>query len=119
MPQNDDRYHNNWGRKSWQIRHSNLLNRCTYCWLLPAKETHHLHYRDLFGLIKGRERAWFDCVPLCQTCHDLAHRKWNWKSHSDPNRRHNYWLYKFDARLRFLCWKVITAPITALLKLVT
>jgi 5-methylcytosine-specific restriction endonuclease McrA len=100
------------------MRHTTFLNRCTYCWLLPAKETHHLHYRDLRGLIKGRERGWFDCVPLCLTCHARAHTKRNWKSHKDPTHRRNYWLYKFDARLRFLCWKVITAPITIIIKLV-
>jgi 5-methylcytosine-specific restriction endonuclease McrA len=115
LKQRDPRYDSSWGRRSWKMRRSTLFSRCSYCWVNRAAETHHLHYRDLRGAIKGRERIWLDCVPLCLTCHDLAHHKRNWKSHLEPDRRRNYGLYKFDARLRFLWYKVITAPLKIIL----
>ena len=73
----NSRYAKNWSETSVRTRKATRF-RCVLC-LQRAHVAHHAAYRKTNGKpISGNERAGVHVFPLCNSCHEIAHRSKNW-----------------------------------------
>lgn len=81
--------------------HQATGSKCCYCQRRKSKEIHHAYYKDLRGIIKGREKVGESVFPVCLRCHTrILHSKKRWHYGENP-----VWDARNDAetvdRLRF------------------
>lgn len=61
-----------------RLCHKSTNGVCCLCRSRRSEEAHHVCYSDRHGAIAGREVPGIHLFPLCERCHNTAHKKENW-----------------------------------------